>query len=128
MMGVRNAAVRKVVSSNCGKLPDIQDCSATARRYRDIFMAAVEDQGGVDRLSEALLQLLRRFAAGSVLAEQMEARLMRGDEIDITAHALLASTLLRISHCIGIDRPAKNTTSSLRDYLAAKATSTKVTE
>ena len=44
-----------------------------------------------------------------------------GDKIDITAHALLASTLVRIAQCIGIDRPAKNTTPSLREYLAAKA-------
>lgn len=91
MTGVRNTAVQKVVSNTGGRLPDIEDCSATARRYRDIFMAAVEDQGGLDRVSEGRLQLVRRFTAGAVLAEQMEARLMRGEEIDIAAHALLAS-------------------------------------
>jgi hypothetical protein len=55
----------------------------------------------------------------------LEARLAYGDEIDITAHALLVSTLVRIAQCIGIDRPAKNTTSSLREYLAAKTTEKK---
>ena len=94
----------------------------SARRYRDVLRALMADQGGADHCSESRKQLVRRFAAAAVLAEQLEARLVYGDEIDITAHALLASTLVRIAQCIGIDRPAKNTTPSLREYLAAKTT------
>jgi hypothetical protein len=93
-----------------------------ARRYRDIAHAIIGEQGGADQCSESRQQLIRRFAAAAVLAEQLEARLAYGNEIDITAHALLAATLVRIAQCIGIDRPAKNTTSSLREYLAAKTT------
>jgi len=120
MVRVRTTAIQKIVSNGGDILPDIEDYSAVARRYRDIFVAAVDDQRGAGRLSEARLQLVRRFAAAAVLAERMEARLMCGEEIDITAHALLASTLVRIAQCIGVDRPAQNTTPSLRDYLAAK--------
>ena len=45
-----------------------------ARRSRDIVAAIVSDQGGLDRLAEACVQLIRRFAAAAVMAEQAEAR------------------------------------------------------
>jgi hypothetical protein len=93
-----------------------------ARRYRDITHAIIGDQGGADHCSESRQQLIRRFAAAAVLAEQLEAQLAHGERIDITAHALLTSTLVRIAQCIGIDRAARNTTPSLRKYLAAKTT------
>jgi hypothetical protein len=96
--------------------------SDRARRYRDITLAIIADQGGADQCSESRKQLVRRFAAAAVLAEQLEARLARGEEIDITAHSLLTSTQVRIAQCIGIGRPAKNTTRRLHDYLAAKTT------
>ena len=96
-----------------------------ARRHRDIAHAIIGDQGGADRCSESRRQLIRRFAAAAVLAERLEARLAHSEKIDVTAHALLVSTLVRLARCIGIDRPAKNTTSSLREYIAAKATEIK---
>jgi tRNA(fMet)-specific endonuclease VapC len=64
--------------------------------------------GGVSQCAEARLQLIRRFAAAAVLAEQMEARLANGHSINITDHALLSSTLVRLAQCIGIDRRLRN--------------------
>ena len=52
-----------------------------------------------------------------VLAEELEGRLARGEEIDVERHALLCSTLTRLAQRIGIDRRAKNITPSLGDYL-----------
>lgn len=51
--------------------------------------------------------MIRRFAAAAVLAEDMEAKLAAGAEIDISEHALLCSSLVRIGNKIGIDRVAK---------------------
>jgi hypothetical protein len=62
--------------------------------------------------------LIRRFAAAAVLAEQMEARLARGEEIDINEHATLSSTQVRLASRIGIDRIPRDVTPSLRDLLA----------
>lgn len=87
----------------------IENYAVIAQRYRDILAAIIADQGGADRVSEARLQLVRRFAAAAVLAEQIEARLVRGDEIDVTEHALLSSTLARIARQIGIDRIPRDT-------------------
>ena len=64
-------------------------------------------------------QLIRRFAAAAVIAEQMEAKLANGGEINITEHAQLSSTLVRIAQRIGINRRFKDITPALPDYLDA---------
>lgn len=98
---------RSKVSNGKDILPDCDGRSVIARRYRDIASAILIDQGGADLCSESRKQLVRRFAAAAVLAEQMEAALARGQEISITEHCLLASTMVRIGHRIGIDRIPK---------------------
>ena len=119
--GVRKPTARSAVTNGSTTLPGIDGRSAVARRYHDIAAAVVTDQGGVDHCSEARLQLVRRFAAAAVLAEQMEARLANGDAIDISEHALLCSSLVRIAQRIGINRRAKEIVPSLAQYLEGKS-------
>lgn len=116
----RGAKARSRVSNGADLLPDIDGRSAIARRFRDIIAAVAVDQGGADRMSEARLQLVRRFAAAAVCAEQLESRLANGEQIDITQHSLLASTLVRIAQRIGIDRKLRHVVPSLREYLEHK--------
>jgi hypothetical protein len=89
----------------------VLDCdgrSAAAKRYRDIAQAIVRDQqGGGDRCAEARLQLIRRFAGCSILAEALEAKLADGENINIAEYTALASALVRISARIGINRAAE---------------------
>jgi hypothetical protein len=118
-VGPRKAAQRSRITNGRDLLPDIDGRGAVARRYRDIVSAILVDQGGVDRCSESRKQLIRRFAAAAVIAEMMEARLARGEQIDITEHAQLASTLVRIAQRIGINRRARDITPALPDYLDA---------
>ena len=122
------AVVERRSSKQCSRLsngskllPDLDGRSAMARRFKDITSAVVTDQGGVDQCSESRLQLIRRFSAAAVLAEQMEARLANGEEINIAEHSLLCSTLVRIAQRIGINRRLKNVTPHLHDYLEAHA-------
>ncbi len=112
----RKTHFRSRVSNGHDLLPGVDGRSLIARRYRDISNALTIDQGGSD-LSEARLQLIRRFAAAAVLAEQMEARLARGETIDIGEHALLVSTLVRVAQRIGIDRIPKNVVPTVAEYL-----------
>ena len=56
-------------------LPGVDGRTVVYRRFRDIASQVALDQGGLDQLSEARLQLVRRFAAAAVLAEQIEALL-----------------------------------------------------
>ena len=78
-------------------LPGVDGRTVVYRRFRDIASQVALDQGGVDQLSEARLQLVRRFAAAAVLAEQLEAALANGQEINVERHALLCSTLTRLA-------------------------------
>jgi hypothetical protein len=113
----RKPTARSRVTNGKDLLPGIDGRSTVARRFHDIVTAILVDQGGIDRCAESRLQLIRRFAAAAVIAEQMEARLANGEEINIAEHAQLASTLVRIAQRIGIDRRARNITPSLPDYL-----------
>jgi hypothetical protein len=109
---------RSRVSNGHDLLPDIDGRSVMARRYRDITNAILGDQGGADRCSESRTQLIRRFAAAAVLAEQLEARLVNGEKIDITEHSLLSSTLTRLASRIGINRIPRDIP-TLSEYLAS---------
>ena len=105
----------------------VSEVSATAPiaqiRYVDPDLASqiVSDQGGIERCSEVRLQLIRRFAAASVLAEQLEAKLANGEPIDIAEHAAVASTLDRLVARIGIDRAMKQIVPELSDYIEDRA-------
>jgi hypothetical protein len=117
VLATRKPEARSRVSNGRAVLPDVDGRSLIARRFRDICSAMSIDQGGQDRLSEARVQLIRRFSAAAVLAEQLEAKLANGEEIDIAQHALLCSSLVRLSARIGIDRRAKKVVPTLDQYM-----------
>jgi hypothetical protein len=89
----------------------------SARRYETIASALLLEQGNPVECSEARKQLIKRFAAVAVLAEQLEVRLACGEEININQHAVLCSTLVRIAQALGIDRQAPNSAPTLSAYL-----------
>jgi hypothetical protein len=98
-------------------LPGIDQRSAIARRFRDVMCAVVADSGGADRLSEARLQLIRRFSALVVQAESMEGAFVDGKPFDFEAHARISSTLVRLAVRIGLKRTAKDITPTLSEIL-----------
>jgi hypothetical protein len=113
----RKASARSRISNGVQILPDVDGRCAVARRYRDIATQIIVDMGGASQCAEARLQLIRRFAAAAVLAEQMEAQLANGLSINIADHALLTSILVRLAQRIGIDRRSRDITPSLSEYL-----------
>ena len=100
-------------------LPGLDGRSATARRFRDLVNAFVADMGGLDRCSEVRLGLVRRIAATTVVAEN-QAEMMNGGTIDIATLCTLASTTVRLSQRLGLERRARNVTPSVGQYLAAR--------
>lgn len=108
---------RSRITNGSALLPGASGRSAVARRFRDLVAQITADQGGADRLAEARLQLIRRFSAAAVIAETMEARLANGEEIDVGEHALLCSTMVRLSARIGINRTAREVVPTLRQYI-----------
>jgi hypothetical protein len=106
----RKAHGRSRVSNGNKTLPDVDGRLRISRRFRDIASAIIVDQGGIEQCSESRKQLVRRFAAACCLAELEEAKLARGEEIDVSAHALLCSTLTRLASRIGLDRTPRDIT------------------
>jgi hypothetical protein len=120
----RPPTLRSAITNGSRLLEGVDQRSPIARRYRDIVSQIVSDQGGADQCSESRLQLIRRFAAASVLAEQLEAKLARGEQISIAEHATLSSTLVRLANRIGVERRPRDVTPTLAEYLARKAAET----
>lgn len=116
-MNVKAKAAQSRVTTGKHILPGVDGRSPLARRYRDVLSALVVDQGGIDRLTEARVQLCRRFAASACIAEAMEADLVNGKQIDISEHCLLSSTLVRLANRIGINRTAREIIPTLHQYL-----------
>jgi hypothetical protein len=79
--------------------------------------AFIADQGGVENCSEVKLGLVRRLAAASVLAEALEVKAIAGEPIDVSEFCNLASTTVRLSQRLGINRVPKNVTPTLKEYL-----------
>jgi hypothetical protein len=69
--GVPKPEGRSRITNGKDLLPGVDGRSLVARRYRDISSAILTDQGGADACSESRLQLIRRFAAAAVIAEQL---------------------------------------------------------
>jgi hypothetical protein len=124
----RKAQARSRVSNGRDVLPGVDNRTMIARRFFDVCQVMISDAAGLDRCSEARLQLIRRFAAAAVMAEEMEARLAKGEQIDVAEHAQLCSTLVRIAQRIGINRRLKNVTPSLHDYLESKVAESEAAE
>jgi hypothetical protein len=115
-----SSRTRSAVTNHKGLLPGLDGRSASARRFRDLVSAFVADMGGLDRCSEIRLGLLRRLAATTVQAEMLEARMVNGEAIDIATLCTLASTTVRLSQRLGLERRARDVTASLGQYLAAR--------
>jgi hypothetical protein len=116
----RAPALRARVTNHRTLLPDLDGRTSAARRFRDLVSSYIADQGGLDRCSEVKLGLMRRLAAIVVQAEHLEARMVNGEAVDIATLCTLASTTVRISQRLGLERRARNVTPSLGQYLAAR--------
>jgi hypothetical protein len=95
--------------------------SAPARRYRDVVHARVEDLGGIDALSAAEKELVRRAGGLIVHGEKLEAQLVRDEPVDVSELCLVANTLGRLFSRVGLKRvPRDITPPNLGDYLSSK--------
>ena len=113
----RKPTARSRLTNQIGAILHGDARSVAARRYRDVVCSLVNEQGGPDQCSDIKLILIRRVAGITVLAEQTEAALCNGEEVDAKEMALLASTLARLSTRIGIGRVSKDVTPTLDQYV-----------
>jgi hypothetical protein len=102
-------------------MPQLDGRTGAARRFRDLVNAFIVDMGGLENCSEIKLGLLRRLAAATVQAEQLEARMINGEAVDVPTLCTLASTTVRLSQRLGLERQPRDVTPTLADLLHAPA-------
>jgi hypothetical protein len=95
--------------------------SQTVRRFRDLVGAMTADLGGAGLLSEFQRQLIRRAAALSVMAEAVEADLVRDRPFAIVDYGTVCDRLRRLCETLGLQRQSRDVTPRLEDYLQARA-------
>ena len=99
-------------------LPKIKDGRHTqARRFRDLVHAFISDAGGIDNVSEVKLGLVRRLAAATVLSEEIEAKAVNGEPVDVSTFCQLASTTVRLSSRLGVESVPRETGLTLNDIM-----------
>jgi hypothetical protein len=114
--GDRKVYGRSKITNHVDLLPGMNGNNPQARRFRDLVNGFVADMGGIERCSEVKVGLLRRLAAVTTLSEAIEARVIEGQEVDIGTMCQLASTCMRLSVRLGLERVQKQVP-SLDQYL-----------
>jgi hypothetical protein len=117
-------STRSRVTNHEDLLPGLDGRSPGARRFRDLVNAYIADAGGIENCSAVKLGLLRRLASITVMTEALEVKIVNGNgsdaDVDIGEMCNLASTVVRLSQRLGINRVARDVTPTLADYLDAK--------
>ena len=103
---------------NVGRYRGLQAVNVAACNSIDRQFVLVSDLGGAGQLSEACLQLCRRLAGHSCLAEAMEAKVVNGETIDLQEYALMTSNSVRVASRIGIERIARDISPPTLDQIA----------
>jgi hypothetical protein len=72
-----------------------------------IAMSIAQDLGGEAQLSTVQKHLVEAFAGAAIHTNNLTAKLLRGEEVDIVAHSQAISTMVRVAQRVGIHRVAK---------------------
>lgn len=108
---------RSSITSGRALFVDGDPNSAWSRRFTDLLAGHVADAGGMEWVSDAKFSLIRRIASMECEIERLEARLSKGEHVDLDAFGRAAGHLRRLFELIGIDRKQRDITDPLDAYL-----------
>ena len=92
-----------------------------AKLYAQAVETITSDLGGMDHVTRAELELIRRAAGLSVLASMAEARLLAGEEVDVSQLTAVGNAQRRILATLGLDRRARDVTPSALQWIDQQA-------
>jgi hypothetical protein len=87
------------------------------KQFDSIANGIAADMGGEDYLSTVQRHLIEAFAGAAVHVHDLNARLLKGEPVDVLKHSQAISSMVRIAARIGINRVARDVTPTLQDYL-----------
>ena len=100
------------------RLKNVDGRCAGARRFRDLTRAYGEALGGLDRLTEPELALVRQAAAVTVQCEALQVAIAKGEPVSTDELIRLSSEARRLTAAVRQKEAPKPKT--LADHLAAK--------
>jgi hypothetical protein len=118
--GRRPPAQRSRVGNGKCLLPATDGRRLTARRFQDLYEDIANDLGGLDQLSQAQKQMIRRAATLSAESERQEAEWANGRPFDLTVYSTTSNCLRRLFETLGVQRQARDITPSFEGYVRAK--------
>lgn len=93
-----------------------------AARLFDQWLSEIEnDLGGRAELSTIERTLIRAYVSAAIVAENLNAKLLLGEEIDFSQHSQCVSAMTRVASRLGIRRRARDVVPDLAEYLELKA-------
>jgi hypothetical protein len=87
------------------------------KKFDAIAHGVAEDIGGEDQLSTVQRHLIEAFAGVAIHVNNLTAKLLRGEDVDVVEHSQAISTMVRVAQRIGIDRVARDVSPTLSDIL-----------
>jgi hypothetical protein len=97
------------------------DRRTAARKAFDALVAEIEhDLGGREHLSAIGKSLIQAYAGSAILLDDLNARVVLGQEIDVGTHAQMTSALVRIASRLGLQRRRRDVTPTVEEYLRSK--------
>jgi hypothetical protein len=87
-----------------------------ARQFDEIASAIAADMGGVSQLSTIQKHLVEAFSGAAVHVQSLNARMLLGEDVDLSKHAQAVTTLVRVASRLPIGRVARQIP-SMQEYL-----------
>jgi hypothetical protein len=98
---------------------DELDGRTRARRAYDAIVSGIEaDLGGASQLSTVERTLAAAYAGVAVQNADLNARLLRGESVDLVEFAAMIGAMVRIASRLGIGRRPRELDHDLTGYLA----------
>lgn len=109
------AGLSKKVKVRC--LADLDGRTAAAKKARDLVAGLISDLGGIDNVSVAERELVRRAAVLTTVCQDNEVAILTGATVDLPMHLAAINALRRLFETVGLQRRARDVTPPLREQL-----------
>jgi hypothetical protein len=98
----------------------VLDGRTNAAKFFDQLVVDIQnDLGGRSGLSAIELTLVEAYAGAAITLENLNTRLLLGEQINLSEHAQAVSAMVRVASRLGLRRRSRDVTPSLGELLRA---------